>query len=239
MVGRNNANHRERVMAPLEAQLGLSDVTYIPHTDLDGCARSSPQPTSSSSPSRFDNSPMTIFEALSSGVSVITSDRVGTSSWIEPENGLLTLPIDDPALFGRPGGRAAIADPEWMASGDRAAAARIRETVRPRGGHRAACWTATPASWPSAASPCRRPRAAEEIEATPEEIAETARRLAEAVGGSAVPRLEGARTHAVLSFADEVVADPSLLAGWSRCVRRLRRHHAGHLRAGLEPGACG
>ena len=212
MVGRNNANHRERVMAPLEAQLGVSDVTYIPHTDLDGLRAILAQSDVVILPSRFDNSPMTIFEALSSGVPVITSDQVGTSSWIEPENGLLALPIDDPAEFGARAA-AAIADPEWMASGDRAAST-IREQFAPEvvTGRLLDCYARL---MPERGVPVPAAAPAEEIEATPEEIAQTARRLAEAVADPPSHSIEGARTHAVLAFADEVVADPSLLSAWS------------------------
>lgn len=215
MVGRNNANHRERVLAPLEARLGITDVTYIPHTDLDGLRTILAHSDVVVLPSRFDNSPMTIFEALSSGVPVITSDQVGTSSWIEPENGLLALPIDDPAAFGARVA-AALADPEWMATGDRAAAT-IRERFAPdvvtrrlldcygrlmeqRGAH-----PPQPAGALGEA----------EIEAGPEEIASTARRLAEIVAEPPGHSIDGARSRAVLAFADELVADPSLLAAWA------------------------
>ena len=210
MVGRNNANHRERVMAPLEAHLGLSDVTYIPHTDLDGLRAILAQSDVVILPSRFDNSPMTIFEALSSGVPVITSDRVGTSSWIEPENGLLALPIDDAAAFGARAA-AAMADPEWMASGDRAAAS-IRERFAPElvTARLLDCYARLMAE-----RGVHVPRLVEEIQATSQEIADTARRLAETVAEPPSHRIEGARTRAVLAFADEVVSDPSLLAAWS------------------------
>ncbi len=218
MVGRNNANHRERVMAPLEAQLGLTNVSYIPHTDLDGLRAILVQSDVVILPSRFDNSPMTIFEALSSGVPVITSDQVGTSSWIEPENGLLALPIDDPAEFGARAA-AAIADPEWMATGDRAAAT-IRERFAPEVvtrrlldayGRLMTQRGVDPLPAPAeeiAASP-------EEIAASPEEIAQTASGLAEIVAEPTSHTIEGARGRAVLAFADELVADPSLLAAWS------------------------
>ena len=211
MVGRNNANYRERVIAPLEAHLGLPDVTYVPHTDLDGCARCSPRPTSSILPSRFDNSPMTIFEALSSGVPVITSDRVGTASWIEPENGLLALPIDDPAEFGaRRLPRSPIPSGWPAATGP---PRRIRERFAPEvvTGRLLDCYGRLMAERGVHA----RRELVEEIEATPEEIADTARRLAEIVAEPPSHRIEGARTRAVLAFADELVADPSLLAAWS------------------------
>ena len=161
---------------------------------------------------------MTIFEALSSGVPVITSDQVGTSSWIEPENGLLALPIDDPAEFGARAA-AAIADPEWMATGDRAAAT-IRERFAPEVvtrrlldayGRLMAQRGVHPPPAPAeeiAASP-------EEIAASPEEIAQTASGLAEIVAEPTSHTIEGARARAVLAFADELVADPSLLAAWS------------------------
>ena len=102
----------------------------------------------------------------------------------------------------------------------------------------------TPSGWPAAIGPPRRirerfapelvtarlldcyarlmaergvhvPRLVEEIEATSQEIADTARRLAETVAEPPSHRIEGARTRAVLAFADEVVSDPSLLAAWS------------------------
>ena len=212
MVGRNNANHRERVLAPLEAQLGLADIGYIAHTDVDQLRAILAQSDVVILPSRFDNSPMTIFEALSSGVPVITSDQVGTSSWIEPENGLLALPIDDPAEFGVRAA-AAMADPTWMATGERAAAT-IRERFAPqvvtrrlldayarlmaeRGVH-------VPTALP-----------VQETRASAEEIARTAARLAEIVAAPPSHSIEGARSRAVLAFADELVADPSLLAAWA------------------------
>jgi hypothetical protein len=215
MVGRNNANHRERVMAPLQAELGLTDVTYIPHTDLDGLRAILAESDVAILPSRFDNSPLTIFEALSSGVPVITSDRVGTSSWIEPENGLLTLPIDDPATFGARAA-AALADPEWMGTGPRAAAT-IRERFAPEvvtqrllecyGRLMAERGAQTPVSAAGAAG--------DEIETTPEQIAQTATRLTELVADPPPHSIDGARMRAVLAFADELVADPSLLAAWA------------------------
>lgn len=212
MVGRNNANHRERVMAPLEAQLGLTDVSYIPHTDLDGLRAILAQSDVVILPSRFDNSPMTIFEALSSGVPVITSDQVGTSSWIEPENGLLALPIDDPAEFGARAA-AAIADPAWMATGARAAAT-IRERFAPElvTGRLLECYGRLMAQR-GVAAPATDP--APEIETTPEQISATATRLAEIAAAPPARPIDGARSRAVLAFADELVADPSLLAAWS------------------------
>ncbi len=213
MVGRNNANHRERVLAPLEAELGVGDVTYIAHIDVDQLRAILAQSDVVILPSRFDNSPMTIFEALSSGVPVITSDQVGTSSWIEPENGLLALAIDDPAVFGARAA-AAIADSAWMATGDRAAST-IRERFAPqvvtrrllgaygrlmaeRGVH---VPTATPV---------------QETKGSPEVIAQTAARLAEIVAAPPSHSIEGARRRAVLAFADELVAESSLLAAWAR-----------------------
>jgi glycosyltransferase involved in cell wall biosynthesis len=129
LLGRNNDNYRERVLAPLQAELGLDDVSYVPHADVETLRGVLARTDVAILASRFDNSPLTIFEALSSGVPVITSDRVGTASWIEAEDGLLTLPIEDPAEFGRRAA-AAIADPMWMGTGARAAA-RIRELLSP------------------------------------------------------------------------------------------------------------
>ncbi|HEX3978514.1 MAG TPA: glycosyltransferase [Solirubrobacteraceae bacterium] len=212
MVGRNNANHRERVMAPLEAQLGLTDVTYIPHVDLDGLRTILSQSDVAILPSRFDNSPMTIFEALSSGVPVITSDRVGTSSWIEPGNGLLALAVDDPGRFGAQAA-AALADATWMATGERAAAT-IRERFAPEvvTGRLLDAYGRLMAQR-GVAAPV--PASATEIEMTPEQSSDAARRLAQVVAEPPAQPIDGARSRAVLAFADELVQEPSLLAAWS------------------------
>jgi len=104
-------------------------VTYLPHADLPTLRSVLAETDVAILASRFDNSPLTIFEALSSGVPVITSDRVGTSSWIAREDGLLSLPIDDPAEFAA-AAAAAMADDEWMSTGTRAAA-RMRSDFSP------------------------------------------------------------------------------------------------------------
>ena len=160
--------------------------------------------------SRFDNSPLTIFEALSSGVPVITSDRVGTASWIEPENGLLTLPVTDPELFGRQAAEA-IADPAWMATGPRAAA-RMREKFAPEivTEQLLECYGRLMSA--RGVAPYR---IAAETAATPDQLAQSAGALSRLAQPAAAERLDGARAHAVLSFADELVDDPSLLAAWS------------------------
>ena len=46
-------------------------------------------------------------------------------------------------------------------------------------------------------------------------VAQTASGLAEIVAEPPSHSIEGARARAVLAFADELVADPSLLAAWS------------------------
>jgi hypothetical protein len=183
MVGRNNGEYAERVLAPLQAELGLHDVTYVPHVDVRSLREILADSDVAILASRFDNSPLTIFEALSSGVPVITSDRVGTASWIEPENGLLTLPVADPEMFARQAA-SAIADPAFMATGPRAAA-RMREKFAP--------------------------------ELVTEQLLECYGRLMTERGGAPQPpqHIDGARARAVLSFADELVDDPSLLVGWS------------------------
>jgi glycogen(starch) synthase len=127
LMGHDHWDYRGRVLDPLQAELGLEEVSYIPHVDVETIRAVLAETDVAILASRFDNSPLTIFEALSSGVPVITSDRVGTASWIEAENGLLALPVDDPADFGRLAARA-MADPTWMSSGTRAAA-RIRELL--------------------------------------------------------------------------------------------------------------
>ena len=68
MVGRNNGDYAERVLAPLQAELGLHDVTYIPHVDVNALREILADSDVAILASRFDNSPLTIFEALSSGV---------------------------------------------------------------------------------------------------------------------------------------------------------------------------
>jgi hypothetical protein len=145
--------------------------------------------------SRFDNSPLTIFEALSSGVPVITSDRVGTASWIEPENGLLTLPIESPVEFGHRAADA-LSDPKWMASGVRAAS-RMREKFSPQS-------------------------ITERLLHTYDRLM-AARAKTVAIDTGAPLRherrsshIEGARETAVLAFADELAADPSLLRLWAQ-----------------------
>jgi glycosyltransferase involved in cell wall biosynthesis len=129
VMGHDHWNYRGRVLAPLQAELGLPDVSYIPHADVETVRTVLADTDVAILASRFDNSPLTIFEALSSGVPVITSDRVGTASWLEADNGLLALPVDDPAHFGRQAA-AALTDLTWMSSGARAAA-RIRELFSP------------------------------------------------------------------------------------------------------------
>jgi glycosyltransferase involved in cell wall biosynthesis len=217
MVGRNNGDYTERVLRPLQAELGLHDVTYIPHVDVDSLRQILADSDVAILASRFDNSPLTIFEALSSGVPVITSDRVGTASWIEPENGLLTLPITDPERFGRQAAEA-IADPSWMATGPRAAA-RMREKFAPDivTEQLLACYGRLMAqrgvgSYRVAAA---EPVASPETVASPAQLAQSAGALSALAQPTATARLDGARGHAVLSFADELVTDPSLLAAWS------------------------
>jgi hypothetical protein len=222
MVGRNNGGYAERVLHPLAAELGLADVTYIPHVDVTELREILADSDVAILASRFDNSPLTIFEALSSGVPVITSDRVGTASWIEPENGLLTLPVDDPDRFARDAVDA-LTDPVWMATGP-SAAARMREKFAPehvterllqcygrlmaeRG--RAPHQIATPGSVVVAAV------AETNTLTSADELARNAQALTELIATAPAARLDGARAHAVLAFAEELVSDPSLLAAWS------------------------
>ena len=195
LLGRNNENYRERVLEPLQAQLGLGDIRYLPHADADTLREVLAQTDVAILASRFDNSPLTIFEALSSGVPVITSDRVGTASWIGPENGLLTLPIDDPTRFAARAADA-ITDAQWMATGPRAAR-RMREMFSPEvvTGRLLDCYGQLMAD---------RPR-------TP--IAPPAPTSPPAIAPR--PAIEGARSVAVVAFADELVADASLLSAWA------------------------
>ena len=208
MVGRNNGDYTERVLAPLQAELGLHDVTYVPHVDVASLREILADSDVAILASRFDNSPLTIFEALSSGVPVITSDRVGTASWIEPENGLLTLPITDPELFGRQAAEA-IADAAWMATGPRAGA-RMREKFAPEvvTEQLLECYSRLMAE--RGVLPYRA-----ETLVSPDQLAQSAGALSRLTQATPAQRLDGARSHAVLSFADELVGDQSLLAAWS------------------------
>ena len=189
LLGQDTFNYRERVLASLQVELGLQDVSYLPHADIETLRAVLAGTDVAILASRFDNSPMTIFEALSSGVPVITSDRVGTASWIEPADGLVALPIDDPLEFGRRAA-AAIADPAWIASGPRAAK-RMREMFSPT--------------------------------VVTERLFDCYGRLMTARGrtqqGPAATKarmpLEGTRRTAVLAFADELIANPSLLRAWA------------------------
>jgi hypothetical protein len=113
---------------------------------------------------------------------VITSDRVGTASWFSAADGLLTLPVDDPADFARRAAEA-IGDPAFIASGERAAN-RMRERFAP--------------------------------ERVTERLLDVYERLMVSRRQRPATRIEGARGSAVLAFADELVADPSLLAAWGR-----------------------
>jgi glycosyltransferase involved in cell wall biosynthesis len=189
-LGRNNGNYREQVLLPLQAELGLDDVSYVPHVGVDRLRAVLSESDVAILASRFDNSPLTIFESLSSGVPVITSDRVGTASWIEPENGLLALPVDEPAEFGRLAADA-MADSEWMASGARGAA-RMREKFAPEIvlERLLDCYGRLMAA---------RGR-------SPQPTVETA----------ATHHIDGARRQAVLAFADELVDDPLLLTSWAK-----------------------
>ena len=58
------------------------------------------------------------------------------------------------------------------------------------------------------------PASAAEIETTPEQFSDAAARLAQIVADQPAQPIEGARSRAVLAFADELVADPSLLGAW-------------------------
>jgi hypothetical protein len=230
MVGRNNGDYTERVLVPLQAELGLHDVTYVPHVDVSSLREILADTDVAILASRFDNSPLTIFEALSSGVPVITSDRVGTASWIEPENGLLTLPVTDPELFGAQAAKA-IGDPAWMATGPRAAA-RMREKFAPdvvteqllecyarlmaeRGVAPYRVPSTSPAPFAPAVAVASAATGTETL-ASPDQLAETAGALSGLTPVAAPQRLDGARARAVLSFADELVTDPSLLTAWAR-----------------------
>ncbi len=218
LLGRDNGSHLERVLRPLQVQLGLDDIEYLPEADVDTVRAILARSDVAILPSRFDNSPLTIFEALSSGVPVITSDRVGTASWIEPENGLLTLPIDDPERFGRQAAEA-IADAAWMATGPRAAA-RMREKFAPEivTEQLLACYGRLMAERGVAPYVVEEPAvpATPETVASPDQLAQSAGALARLAAVTPAQRLDGARSHAVLAFADELVNDPSLLNAWAQ-----------------------
>ena len=217
LLGRDNGDHLARVLRPLQDELGLHDIQYLPEADVDTVRAILARSDVALLPSRFDNSPLTIFEALSSGVPVITSDRVGTASWIEPENGLLTLPIDDPELFGRQAADA-IADGPWMSTGPRAAA-RMREKFAPEVVTEQLLECYGRLMTGRGVAPYRVAQTAALADAetvvSPGQLAENAGALSRIAAVTPAQRLDGARAHAVLSFADELVDDHSLLAGWS------------------------
>ncbi|HEY1713557.1 MAG TPA: glycosyltransferase [Solirubrobacteraceae bacterium] len=219
LLGRDNGSHLERVLRPLQVELGLDDnIEYLAEADVDTVRAILARSDVAILPSRFDNSPLTIFEALSSGVPVITSDRVGTASWIEPENGLLTLAIDDPERFGRQAAEA-IADAAWMATGPRAAA-RMREKFAPEivTEQLLGCYGRLMAERGVAPYVVQETAAATAPESvvSSDQLAQSAGALARLAAATPAQRLDGARSHAVLGFADEIVNDPSLLAAWAQ-----------------------
>ena len=188
VLGRNTFGYREQVLAPLQAELGLADVRYLDHANVETVRAVLGDTDVAILASRFDNSPLTIFEALSSGVPVITSERVGTASWIAPEDGLLALPIDDPDAFGSAVADA-FGDAEWMASGTRAAA-RIRELFAPE-------------------------KVTERLLDAYARLLAARGAGAPRTDAPAPPALiEGTRRSAVLAFADELIDDASLLHAW-------------------------
>ena len=212
-------------MAPLEARLGLTVDLHPAHRPRRLRAILAESDVAILRPG-FDNSPMTIFEALSSGVPVITSDWVGTASSIEPENGLLALPIDD-AVCSAPGRR-----PRWPTLSRWPAATgppRRSVSASPPAGHGASAGTATAASWRSAAS--RAGAAAEEIEATSHED------RGDTAAGWRRPSRNRHPPHRGSAHPGRCWRSPT--KSWPtrtsrrvvRCVRRLRRYHAGDLRA--------
>jgi Glycosyl transferases group 1 len=179
LVGRNSGGYQERVLEPLQRELGLHDIEYIPHVDIDRLRAVLAASHVAILPSRFDNSPLTIFEALSSGLPVITSDRVGTAGWFGAEDGLLALPVEDTGAFAQRAA-AAITDAEFMATGARAAE-RMRERFSPG--------------------------------VVTERLLDCYARL---LHDRRREPIAGARGTAVLAFADELLADPDLLAQWSQ-----------------------
>lgn len=129
VMGADFCGYRKRVLRPLEQRLGLGDINYLPHADVTMIREVLARADVAVLASRFDNSPLSVLEALSTGVPVITSDQVGTASWISREDGLLALDLSHPADFVRQAVDA-IADPGWLATGEHAAH-RIREIFAP------------------------------------------------------------------------------------------------------------
>lgn len=223
MVGRDHAEHRRRILAPLQAELGLGEVTYVPHTDVEGLRAILAGADVAVLPSRFDNSPLTLFEALSSGVPVITSDRVGTASWIEPENGLLALALDEPDRFAARAADA-ITDSAWMATGARAATTmRERFSAERTTGALLDCYArlmagrrpASPAAQRTAgAQPAAGAAPVSPVPARPEPgPVQTPTPVSD--GSRVRAALPGARGQAVLAWAQELVDEPSLLDSWA------------------------
>jgi glycosyltransferase involved in cell wall biosynthesis len=207
LLGRDNWEYRQRELAPLQAELGLEDAIYRSHTDIAGVRAILAETDVAILPSRFEVGPMTVLESLSSGVPVITSNRVGAASWFGREDGLMTIPIDDPDEFAA-SAAAAMADENFMASGPRAAA-RLREQFSPESvtdrllecyGRLMAVRGRPPVP---AASPVHT-----RADANPDSVSD--REPAPLV------RIPGTRDVAVLAFADEVTADPALLSAWAR-----------------------
>ena len=207
LLGRDNWEYRERQLAPLQAELGLEDVIYRPHADIAGVRAILAETDVAILPSRFEVGPMTVLESLSSGVPVITSNRVGAASWFGREDGLLTIPIDDSDEFAA-SAAVAMADENFMASGPRAAA-RLRahfspDTVTDR---LLECYGRLMAVRGRAPVPAASP-AQTQAQPNPDSVSDHE--------PSPLVRIPGTRGVAVLAFADEVIADPALLSAWAR-----------------------
>lgn len=193
LLGHDHWRYGETVLGPLQAQLGLRDVRYQAHADITAVRAALADTDVAILPSRFDVGPMTVLESLSSGVPVITSDWVGAASWFEREDGLVSLPIEDGTRFAKAAADA-IADPDWMASGPRAAAA-VRERFSPDAvtDELLGCYAQLMAKRGGEAGGAPRRQS----------------------GHTPGPAIPGTRGSAVLAFADEVTTDPSLLHAWA------------------------
>jgi len=128
MVGRDVDGHRVGTLVPLMRELGLDfgDVRFVAQVDEAGVLQHLAAADCAILPSRFENFHMAAVEALACGVPVITSDRNGLAGWVDSQDGLVALPIDEPAAFGAQAAEA-LADSEWIARAGTRAAERVRE----------------------------------------------------------------------------------------------------------------
>ncbi len=128
LVGRDVDGYRVGTLVPLMRELGLAfgDVRFVAQVDETGVLQHLAAADCAILPSRFENFHMAAVEALACGLPVITSDRNGLAGWLDADDGLMALPIDEPAAFGAQAAEA-LADSDWIPQAGKRAAARVRE----------------------------------------------------------------------------------------------------------------